>query len=333
MDIYIKSFNRAYLLHRTIASIYHYLNNFNGRIVVLDDGTPQKYLDKINHLFPHVEIVKSPYYEQKSNDISLNKVPEKVIPANFWRDEVLRGSEYFILLEDDMWFTQPINYKNFVKDIYDLKMDMVKFMWLKNNVLISDGIIQTTEYFKLVDPKVLTKNYFLFDAFFRTNKWKLGSIAKRLFQHKEELLKYYQLYIVAGGIFSKRYYNACWKLDQNNVDELKQISQLLSSKIPFRTGNSNQEILKATYKTTATLISKDHLCATVDIFKINKFLNEEWLKGNSYDISDFEKDIPTEWMKKCIVNNDILNTNLFAEWEIWYKAFSLSYKKIGCDVE
>lgn len=83
MDIYIKSFNRAYLLHRTIASIYHYLNGFNGRIVVLDDGTPQRYLDKITELFPNIEIVKSPYYEQKSNDISLNKVPEKVIPANF----------------------------------------------------------------------------------------------------------------------------------------------------------------------------------------------------------------------------------------------------------
>src|SRR5690606_12160154 len=113
MDIYIKSFNRAYLLHRTIASIYHYLNDFDGKII---------------ELFPDVQIIKSPYYQQKSQDISLNKVPEKVIPANFWCDEVLKGSEYFILLEDDMWFNQPINYKDFTKDVYDLKLDMIKFL-------------------------------------------------------------------------------------------------------------------------------------------------------------------------------------------------------------
>src|SRR5690606_36600484 len=131
-------------------SIYHYLNDFDGRIIVLDDGTPQKYLAKISELFPHVQIVKSPYYNQKSTDISLNKVPEKVIPADFWRDEVLKGSDYSILLEDDMWFTQPMNYKDFTKEVYDLKMDMIKFLWLKNNRLISDNVVQKTEYFNIV---------------------------------------------------------------------------------------------------------------------------------------------------------------------------------------
>lgn len=331
MDIYIKSFNRAYLLHRTIASIYHYLKGFNGRIVVLDDGTPQKYLDRIVELFPDVEIVKSPYYEQKSKDLSINKVPEKVIPANFWRDEVLKGSDYFILLEDDMWFTQPINYNDFTKDVYELEMDMIKFLWLKNNKLISNNIIKKTEYFNIVKPKVLTKNSFLFDAIFRTNKLKLGSIAMRLFQHKEELLKYYQIYIVAGGVFSKKYYETCWKSNQNEVDELKQISQLLESKNSINLGNSNIEILKTTCKTTATLISKEHLKATVDIFKINEILNEEWLNRTSYKINEFNCDIPANWIKNCILNNTN-NDSLYSAWEKWYEAFSLSHKKIGSEV-
>lgn len=331
MDIYIKSFNRAYLLHRTIASIYHYLNDFDGRIVVLDDGTPQKYLDKIVGLFPDVQIKKSPYYEQKSNDISLNKVPEKVIPANFWRDEVLKGSEYFILLEDDMWFTQSINYKDFTKHVYDSKMDMIKFLWLKNSKLISDKIVQKTKFFNIVQPKVLTKNPFLFDAIFRTNKFKLGSLIMLLFNHKSELLKYYQLYIVAGGIFSKKYYKACWKSDQNYVDELKQINQLIKYNIKMNIGNSKVEILKATYKTTATLISKEYLGITVDIFRINQILNEEWLNGNTYKIDDFKIDVPTEWIKHCILNLKD-GVNLYSDWEIWYEAFNLSYKKIGCEV-
>lgn len=330
MDIYIKSFNRAYLLHRTIASIYHYLNGFNGRIVVLDDGTPQRYLDKITELFPNIEIVKSPYYVQKSNDISLNKVPEKVIPANFWRDEVLKGSEYFILLEDDMWFNQPINYTDFTKEVYDLKTDMIKFMWMKNSKLISNNIIQKTTYFNIVQPKVLTKNLVLFDAIFRTNKFKLGSLVMRLFNHKLELLKYYQLYMVAGGVFSKRYYETCWKSDQNCVDELNQISQLLEGKYDNNIGNFKFEILQTTLKTASTLISKEHLGITVDIFKINEILNEQWLNRNTYKIDDFNSDIPTDWIKNCILKLET-DTNLYSNWEIWYEAFCLSHKKIGSE--
>ena len=331
MDVYIKSFNRAYLLHKTIASIYHYLNDFDGRIIVLDDGTPQKYLYKIVELFPDVQIIKSPYYEQKSKDISLNKVPGKVIPADFWRDEVLKGSDYFILLEDDMWFTQPINYKDFTKEVYDLEMDMIKFLWLKNNRLISDNVVQKTEYFNIVQPSVLTKNPFLFDAIFRTNKFKLGSLVTKLFNHKLELLKYYHLYMVAGGVFSKRYYQTCWKSNQNNVDELKQISQLLQSKINSNIGNSNTEILRTTLKTTATLISKENLGTTVDIFKINEILNEEWLVGNTYKIDDFNSDISTDWIKNCILKI-INNKSLYSAWDKWYEAFRLSYRKIGSEI-
>ncbi|KAA5535299.1 hypothetical protein [Paenimyroides baculatum] len=331
MDIYIKSFNRAYLLHRTIASIYYYLNGFDGRIIVLDDGTPQKYLDKIVELFPDIQIIKSPYYEQKSKDISLIKVPKKVIPADFWRDEVLKGSEYFILLEDDMWFTQPVNYKDFTKEIYDLKMDMIKFLWLKNTKLISDNIIQKTAFFNIVQPKVLTKNPFLFDAIFRTNKFKLGSLVIKLFNHKLELLKYYRLYMVAGGVFSKRYYETCWKSSQDNVDELKQISQLLKSKIDTNIGNFKKEILKTTLKTTATLISKENLGITIDIFKINEILNEEWLNGNTYKIDDFNSDISTDWISKSLLKIT-KNKSLYSTWETWYEAFRLSYKKIGSEI-
>lgn len=329
MDIYIKSFNRAYLLHRTIASIYHYLNGFNGRIVVLDDGTPQRYLDKITELFPNIEIVKSPYYEQKSNDISLNKVPEKVIPANFWRDEVLKGSEYFILLEDDMWFNQSINYTDFTKEVYDLKMDMIKFLWLKNRKLISDNIIQKTIYFNIVQPKVLTKNSVLFDAIFRTNKFKLGSIAMRVFNHKEEFFRYYQLYVVAGAVFSQKYYQTCWKSSQNYVDELKQISQLLKDSTKMNIGNSKSEILKATYKFTSSNIEKERFGDKLNIYKFNYVLNEDWLKNNDcYGIFDFENDISNEWIKKCCDQAEIE----FKIWEKWYADFKNSYELIGCTI-
>lgn len=329
MDVYIKSFNRAYLLHRTIASIYHYLNDFYGRIVVLDDGTPQKYLDKIIELFPDVQIVKSPYYEQKSKDILSNKTPEKVIPANFWRDEVLKGTEYFILLEDDMWFNQPINYKDFTKNVYDLKMDMIKFLWLKNSKLISDNIIQKTEYFNIVQPKVLTKNPFLFDAIFRTNKFKLGSLVIKLFNHKLELLKYYHLYMVAGGVFSKRYYETCWKSSQNNVDELSNISKVLHKINSFNLGNTKNEILKTTIKFTASDIQKEKFATVLDVFKFNSILNEAWYNNQNTEYINFTDDVSDEWIKNCCVNSDVK----FEFWQNWYNDVKKNYELMGCDLD
>ncbi|WCM42476.1 hypothetical protein MG290_02050 [Flavobacterium sp. CBA20B-1] len=327
MDVYIKSFNRPYLLHRTIASIYHFLQHFDARIVVLDDGTPQKYLDKIVNLFPEVEVVKSPYYNQKSAAISSNIVPEKVIPANFWRDEVLKGSEYFILLEDDMWFTTQINYKEFTKNVYDSKTDMIKFRWLKNSLLISENTVAENNYFNLVQPTVFTKNVFLFDAIFRTNFLKLGSITRRLVSFDNELLKYYQLYSVAGAVFSKRYYKVCWQQNQSAVDELNQIAQLLNSGISFNVGHSKQEILKATYKTTATLMSKENLGETVDIFLVNRILNEAWYHEKTYDIDAFSSDLPSAW-----IENNLADEALIVNWQNWYRVFKKSYTAIGCEI-
>lgn len=330
MDIYIKSFNRTYLLDRTIASIYHFLNGFNGKVVVLDDGTPNKYLYKIKEKYPSVIIKKSPFYLEKSEAILNNEVPVKLIPATFWRNEVLKGSERFILLEDDMWFTYKIDFSKFSNQINHSKMDMVKLIWLQNQTLISHNIITSTNYFNYTLPKVLTAKAQLFDAVFRTNKWKLGSIAMRLINHKEALLKYYQLYSVAGCVFSKAYYSACWKSDQQNVDELRQISQLLQSKSNFKVGNSVTEFVRTTCKTTASLISKDHLRASVDIFKINHLLNERWLHGDCYAITDFQNNISSKWIERIILED--ADAQLLTEWEQWYDAFVLSYRKIGCEV-
>lgn len=325
MDIYIKSFNRPYLLHKCIASIYHFLKEFDGRIVVLDDGTPQIYLDKIVVLFPNITIVKSPYYEQKSKAISLNQIPENVIPANFWRNEVLKGSENFILLEDDMWFVQPFNYKNFVNDVYSLKMDMIKFMWMKNSKLISNNIIQKAEYFNIVQPKVLTKNPFLFDAVYNTNKIKLKSFAELFFNTNQKILNYYQMFIVAGGVFSKKYYETCWQNNQNKVDELQQIFNLLKSKKSFNLGNSNKELLQT------TLISKASNNGDKTTFSLNEFnknLNNYWL-GLSNVYYSFNEDFSLFFIKKALESSKVT----FEDWEKWYQKIKQPYTEMGCKLD
>lgn len=329
MDIFIKSFNRPYLLHRTIASIYHCLKGFNGNIVVLDDGTPQKYLLKIQQLFPDVIIKKSPYYQEKSMAIEQDKIPIKKIPANFWRDEILNGSDYFILLEDDMWFATTLNYTGFAKEVYKKKMDMVKCMWLRNPKLISNHIVSETPFFKIVDPKVLTQNRYLFQAIFRTNRFKLGSFVRKFYSYNEEILKYYQLYVVAASVFSKNYYKTAWQSTQDSVNELLQIQEIVNCLTDFNFGNTHSEIIKATYKFTSSTIDKEKYGDNLDVFALNKTLNNAWFSNDYYDIFDFEKDISSEWIAKCCANSPVK----FSAWVHWYEQFKKSYENMGCVIE
>ena len=66
MDLLIKSFNRPYYLDRCIQSIYLNIHDNNFNIIVLDDGTPKKYLDKLLEKFPSITILKSDLYFEKS---------------------------------------------------------------------------------------------------------------------------------------------------------------------------------------------------------------------------------------------------------------------------
>lgn len=331
MDIYIKSFNRPYLLHRTLASIYEYMVGFNGKVVVLDDGTPDKYLKKIKTLFPEIEIRKSPYYHEKNRAIEDKQSIEKRIPAAFWREEVLKGSEYFILLEDDMWFEKHWDYTLFKSEIEREQMDMVKFMWLKNELLISQNVKRKFRYFGIIDPVLLTRSPLIFHAVFVRNRFRLREILSKfgMVDFDKEILKYYHIFIVAGGAFSKKYYENVWSHTQNKVDEFLQISQVLKHIKRYRFGHTNDELIKATYKFTASSIDKERFGNELDVLEFNRILNEAWLHNKTYDINDFANDIPDNWIKSCCIGENVK----FEVWQDWYAKFKKSYENIGCRID
>ncbi len=70
-DIFIKSFNRPYYLDRCLQSTMKYVSG-DFRIVVLDDGTPEKYLEKIKSKYPEIEIRVSNQFQFKINSIQDN---------------------------------------------------------------------------------------------------------------------------------------------------------------------------------------------------------------------------------------------------------------------
>jgi len=115
ISILIKSFFRPYLLDRCLYSI---IKNVTGdyHIVVLDDGTPDEYINKIKEKYPQIQIVNSFYRKEKIEKIEKHLSGDKKyydvrIPSSLWWDEINNSSDFLIFTEDDVWFTKPFNLK------------------------------------------------------------------------------------------------------------------------------------------------------------------------------------------------------------------------------
>ena len=78
ITIIIKSFNRPYYLDRCLNSIYKNVN-CKFEIKVLDDGTPEKYLEKIFDKYKDIKIIKSTQYNDKISAIEQNLLEKKKI--------------------------------------------------------------------------------------------------------------------------------------------------------------------------------------------------------------------------------------------------------------
>ena len=70
------------------------VENSDFTIKILDDGTPQKYLDKLKMKYPDLSICKSDFYEEKS--LAVENHPDKMnqkIPIDLWVSEIKKATE------------------------------------------------------------------------------------------------------------------------------------------------------------------------------------------------------------------------------------------------
>nr|WP_297307937.1 hypothetical protein [uncultured Flavobacterium sp.] len=333
MDIYIKSFNRPFLLDKCLASIQMFAENFNGKIVVMDDGTPEKYLQKIQGKYPEIELHKSEFYQEKSKAIENNLDPEKNIPAVFWRETISKGSDYFVLIEDDCWFSEPIDFVSLENDMKLNNLHLVKLLWMGNKALISDRISKSTTFLHITKPKLFSWNPFIIELLYRKKTFKIDAVLNRLgVPIVNNYLKYYQIYAVANAAFSKEYYLRAWGSTTNKVDELEQILQVVQiTKQQLNVANAKIEPIRTSLKTTASKQNKESLNFDFDVYSINKILNEAWF-SNKFEVFDFKNDISNSFIEKIIEQNNFPE-NSFSNWLIWYNKLKQSYENIGCVIE
>lgn len=336
MDIVIKSFNRPYYLERCLRSIYTFVTG-DFTIRILDDGTPPEYLDKISNLYPEVIIVRSPAYEKKAAAIEAHITSEKkydqfFIPTAFWIDQIKQCSDIFLLLEDDIWLTDPISISDFDREMQARQIAIVKLSWHGNKTLIAGQKWPINEQMEELIPVIpfLSKAIFL-------NKYRVRSVLYRLgvFRLMKSDFKYqlpfYSLYSVASAFFDKKYWLHLWSDTLTKAEEWRQLHKAAYwlQTTNSRYAKTKKEVTKTSFITSATNEFKE---ANLDIIRFNHHLNQAWLQGRLNAMQNFPVDFEPAYLKQFLDEaQDERST--YVEWLKWVEQFKQQYQRIGCETD
>ncbi|MDO4225229.1 MAG: glycosyltransferase [Bergeyella zoohelcum] len=337
-DIFIKSFNRPYYLERCVRSILEKVSG-DYRICILDDGTPEKYLTKIKELYPSVEIRTSAQYQDKLKSIAENiahgtEINGFNIPTDLWKSAVEEASDYFIMTEDDVWFTETINVNDLAEKAQKHRVSLLKLGWLSNhqndkwlNISTINDELDSTQ------PKDLfLSNSLVMDWFFY-NKFKFFSWGYRLkvFDNQTKQ-KYWALNSILMGFWQKEYWLYVWKDAYGKLDEKQ---QLRNAAIYYRKHQENknfiarlkQEAMKTTFQSSATN-SYHEYGFNFDVNLFNHLLNEAWYNGDFDSMQNFPKDFSLGYIEPFISEKISVE-----EYRKWVEQFRNQYKNLGCEIE
>jgi hypothetical protein len=335
VDIVIKSFNRPYYLDRCLFSINKFLKNHDGNIIVIDDGTPIKYLNKIQKLFPKVSIVQTEFYNKKNFEIVINsgkQIPE--IPINSWIETIKKVSDYFLLLEDDIWFTQTLDFNKLADFIQNKNVAMVKMNWLSNESIINAQTLNSNNFFLEYKPKVITENPFFYKLIFNSHRFGISKIFKLLkLNTTQNILPYYSIYSVAGVLFSKDYFLNLWNGHTNKVNEQLQIINALKY---YQNHNSvfirtQKEIVSTGFMSSATNFYKKSSKTDFDMMKFNAVLNLHWYEESFNVYDDLENDLSENAISAILISENNPKIKL-ENWKKWVEDFKNLYINLGCKI-
>ena len=338
MDILIKSFNRPYYLDRCIQSVYMHCIGEDLRIKVLDDGTPQKYLDKIQEKFPEIKIYKSEFYNQKVAFTEKGERPEiHNIPIDLWIKVAAESSQNFILLEDDIWFTETVNIQELQSTIDQENLVFVKFFWLGNPVLVQEKSSEIKNNIRIFQADLFVNNPFLYNfIFYKFNRFKIRKTLQTLKIHtRKRHLSYYSIYSVAGVVFNKDYFAALWSSHNNEVDEFLQLYNAVNYKFKNKNaafGRTENEIVRTGFSSSATNQFKNYDDVNVDMFRFNKIINDAWLRGNFDSMSNFPADFIQENIITVLRSSKDSEVSI-EEWQKWVAKFKNQFTAFGCQID
>lgn len=339
LNIYVKSFNRPYYLDRCLASINLFVEG-TYKVVVLDDGTPEKYLQKIKSKYPTIEIILSDQYAYKIKSIQDNlefghQIDGFKIPISMWKSAVKNGSEYMIMTEDDVWFTEKINVNHLVKIMKEEEMVFLKLGWISQRKIKSE-IKSLRDSVLSVHPKIILGPRWFMKNFIFQNKWKVYSLLYRFgIVDNHTKFEYWTMNALLMGMFRKDYWLAIWETLEEKVDEKE---QLINASDWYRKnlksnlfGKLSYEMMNTTYVTSATN-SYHKYGNDFDVNQFNFLMNEEWFHDRLNSMDNFPKDISEKVYLEILESKNHPRATKEA-WLNWANQFKDQYRKQQVNVD
>jgi hypothetical protein len=334
MNVYIKSFNRPYYLDRCIQSIHLNVIDENLSIIVLDDGTKPEYLERIKAKYTNVTVKISPFYKRKVEKIEKfisegAVIKEMEIPTEFWLSNInYCKDDFFVVLEDDFWFTEKIDISATLTLMSSNNMCMLKLACFGNRRLVKGVLSNLSLDIDFLKPKFFIENVFLFKNLLLSNPLKIWSILGRFNIVNKYKINYYSIYHVAGAIFSKEYYNYLWMGFKGVVNEDAQLVKALDFYNKDKTttyGVYKEDIIKTSFSSSAT---NTFAGINFNPFVYNDLLNKAWFDNELDSMSGYPNDILEKDVERILEKNKNELATI-EEWHKWVNSFKDQYRKVG----
>lgn len=335
MYIFIKSFNRPYYLDRCLHSIERFVVG-EYKIVVLDDGTPEKYLEKIRMQYPHIEILRSEMADEKAAKIQNHAldgspVTGLKIPSKFWRESIdAIAGHYILLLEDDMWLLDKMHIDELEQTLTSNNIASLKLNTFDNPRFTAGTKAKIAPDVFTIDPRLITRSPWVFRNILARNPFKILSLLRLAgLYNPASKINYYSLYTVAGGIYRKDYYKFIWeKYDDIRTED----GQLYQTLVYWRNGSgrfaySQKKMIQTSFSSSATNSFSD---IDFDVFRFSHLMNEAWYHGALDVMDNFPRDFSAQTISKFIGNDDVLTME---NWYRWADRFKQQYIADGHNID
>lgn len=334
MNILIKSFYRPYLLDRCLRSIYERVIDVDSlKIIILDDGTPQKYLDKIKEKYPQVTFKLSKYASQKIEKIDkhlqgIEQYQDLRIPTDLWYDAISESSEILIMTEDDVWFTEDFEMSSYAEEMKKYNIHILKL----GRILEKDSDIikheKLTETISFHNPKFILKSKKFYNLLLNNSFNIRTTLEKYNLLHKRWIMQLWVMYDIPMGMYRKDYLQFLWKDKFSRVTEQLQLKNAVdwafSKKGNHKYTLLRNRIMETSYRSSASF-NAFNIEENFDLIKFNYILNELWLINKFDEYENYPKDFSEEYIYDILLEKE--NKTFADRWEKWTEGFIEMHKE------
>ncbi|MFV0221130.1 hypothetical protein OBK16_01505 [Empedobacter falsenii] len=320
MDILIKSYYRPHLLDRCLRSIYENVVDVNGiQITVLDDGTPQKYLDKIKEKYPQVKFRFSKYREEKIIKLQEHLEGKKNyhdvrIPTDLWYDAIADSSDILIITEDDVWFVDKYDMKFYSEEMNKYGIQILKL----GRDITETKNFSLTETIAYHNPKYIIKSHKLYNILLNNSYDIRNKLTKLNLLPKYWRNELWKMYDIPMAMMRKNYLLYIWKDKYKRVVEDLQLANAVGWDIKTK-GKTKYTLLKDramdfTARSSAPFNSFN-IEEKFDLIRFNYILNELWYNNEFNEYENYPKDFSVEYLYNILMENE---SKQFADnWKKW----------------